>query len=49
MTPQISANIQNATFFAIMADQTADVSKKEGLRCISNVWPRRTCIKDGAY
>ena len=26
---QISANIQNATFFTIMADETADVSNKE--------------------
>ena len=28
---QISANIQNATFFTIMADEIADVSKKEQL------------------
>ena len=28
---QISANIQNATFFTIMADETADVSNKEQL------------------
>ena len=29
MMRQISANIQNATFFTIMADETADVSNKE--------------------
>ena len=29
MMRQISANIQNATFFTIMADETADVSEKE--------------------
>ena len=33
MMRQISANIQNATFFTIMADETADVSNKEQL-CI---------------
>jgi len=31
MMRQISANIQNATFFMIMADETADVSNKEQL------------------
>ena len=31
MMRQISANIQNATFFTIMADETADVSNKEQL------------------
>ena len=29
MMRQISANIQNATFFTIMADKTTDVSNKE--------------------
>ena len=29
MMRQISANIQNATFFTIMADETAGVSNKE--------------------
>ena len=29
MMRQISANIQNATFFTIMADDTADVSNEE--------------------
>lgn len=29
MMRQISANIQNATFFTIMADETADLSNKE--------------------
>ena len=31
MMRQISANIQNATFFTIMADEVADVSNKEQL------------------
>ena len=31
MMRQISANIQNATFFTIMAGETADVSNKEQL------------------
>lgn len=31
MMRKISANIQNATFFTIMADETADVSNKEQL------------------
>ena len=31
MMRQISANIQNATFFTIMVDETADVSNKEQL------------------
>ena len=31
MMQQISANIQNATFFAIVAVETADVSNKEQL------------------
>ena len=31
MMPQISANIQYATFFTIMADETADVSNQEQL------------------
>ena len=31
MMPQISANIQNATFFTIMAGETADVSNKDQL------------------
>jgi len=31
MMRQISSNIQNATFFAIMADKTADVFNKEKL------------------
>ena len=31
MMRQISANIQNATFFTIVADETADVSYKEQL------------------
>ena len=29
MMRQISANIQNTTFFTIMADETADLSNKE--------------------
>ena len=38
MMRQISANIQNATFFTIMADETADVSNKEQLViCIRRV------------
>ena len=38
MMRQISANIQNATFFTIMADETADVSNKEQLAiCIRRV------------
>ena len=31
MMRQISANIQNATFFTIMTDEVADVSNKEQL------------------
>ena len=31
MMQQIAANIRNATFFTIMADETADVSNKEQL------------------
>ena len=31
MMRQISANIQNVTFFTIMADETADVSNRERL------------------
>ena len=31
MMRQISASIQNATLFTIMADETADVSNKEQL------------------
>ena len=31
MLRQISANIQNATFFTIMADETAHISNKEQL------------------
>ena len=34
MMRQISANIQNATFFTIMADETADVFSKELVICI---------------
>ena len=34
MMRQISANIQNATFFTIMADETADISSKELVICI---------------
>ena len=38
MMRQISANIQNATFFTIMADETAEVSNKEQLViCIRRV------------
>ena len=43
MTRQISANIQNATCFAIMADETADVSNKEQLVFCNHFW-RETCM-----
>ena len=40
MMGQISANIQNAKFFTIMADETTDVSNKEQLviciRCVDD-------------
>ena len=42
MMRQISANIQNVTFFTIMADETADVSNKEQL--VICIWWVEDCF-----
>ena len=43
MMRKISANIQNATFFTIMADEKADVSNKEQRGCLHSVGRRLFC------
>ena len=42
MMQQISANIQNATFFTIIAEETADVSNKEQL--VIYIWLVDDCF-----